>query len=100
MLSLWESKTNNVSLEPERVPVNAMLPADEDVDPPQAHQHGVPVVVVAQERGDEEGQEDGHRAGEEQPRETHLARHSGRHKLVTAELTCFGLTHHNPLTSR
>lgn len=47
------------------VPVNAMLPADEDIDPPQAHQHGVPVVVVAQERGDEEGQEDGHRAGEE-----------------------------------
>lgn len=72
-----------MSLEPERVPVNAMLPADEDVDPPQAHQHGVPVVVVAQERGDEEGQEDGHRAGEEQPGETHLARHNGRHKLIT-----------------
>lgn len=62
------------------VPVDAMPPADEDVESPQADQHRVPVIVVAQQRGDEEGEEDGHGASEEEPREAHLsARHtSGR----------------------
>lgn len=59
------------------VPVDAMPPADEDVESPQAHQHRVPVIVVAQQRGDEEGEEDGHGASEEEPREAHLsARHT------------------------
>lgn len=49
------------------VPVDAMSPADEDVQPSQAHQHWVPVVVVAQQCGDEERQEDGYGTGKEQP---------------------------------
>lgn len=49
------------------VPVDAMPPADEDVEPPQAHQHWVPVVVVTQQRGDKEREEDGHSTGKEQP---------------------------------
>jgi len=56
-----------------------MLPANEDVHPPQPHQDRIPVVVVAQERGDEEGEEDGHRAGEKQPRESGLL---NRYKLT------------------
>lgn len=59
------------------LPVDAMSPADEDVNPPQRHQDGVPVVVVAQERGDEEGEEDGDRAGEKEPREAHLSARDG-----------------------
>lgn len=62
-----------------RLPVNAMLPADEDVDSPKAHQDGIPVVVVAQERGDEEGEEDGNRPGKKQPRETYLSTHTNTH---------------------
>lgn len=49
-----------------------MFPANKDVNSPQPHQDGIPVVVMAQERGDEEGEEDGDRPGEKQPRETHL----------------------------
>lgn len=49
-----------------------MSPADKDVNSPQRHQDRIPVVVMAQECGDEEGEEDGDRPGEEQPRETHL----------------------------
>lgn len=75
-----EPNTSNMSVSPLKslrlitthVPVDAMLPANEDVHPPQAHQDGIPVVVVAQQRGDEEGEEDWHRPGEKQPRETHL----------------------------
>lgn len=54
------------------VPVNAMFPANKDVNSPQPHQDRIPVVVMAQEGGDEEGEEDGDRPGEKQPRETHL----------------------------
>lgn len=58
-------------------PVDAMPPANEDVESPQAHQHRVPVVVVAQQRSDEEGEEDRHGASKEEPREAHLsARHT------------------------
>lgn len=53
-----------------------MFPANEDVYSPKAHQDGIPVVVVAQERGDKEGEEDGDRPGEKQPRETHLSTHT------------------------
>lgn len=56
----------------DHVPMNAMFPANKDVHSPQRHQDGIPVVVMAQERGDEEGEEDGNGPGEKQPRETHL----------------------------
>lgn len=52
--------------------MNAMSPANKDVYSPQRHQDGIPVVVMAQERGDEEGEEDGNGPGKKQPRETHL----------------------------
>lgn len=53
--------------------MNAMFPANKDVYSPQRHQDGIPVVVVAQERGDEEREEDGNGPGKKQPRETHLS---------------------------
>lgn len=54
-------------------PVDAMPPADEEAEPPQAYQHWVPVVVVAQQCDDEERDEDGHSTSKEQPRELHLS---------------------------
>lgn len=61
--------------------MNAMFPANKDVYSPQPHQDGIPVVVMAQERGDEEGEEDGDRPGKKQPGETHLsARDASEHQ--------------------
>lgn len=53
-----------------------MFPANEDVYSPQPHQDGIPVVVVAQQCGDEEGEEDGDRPSKKQPRETYLSTHT------------------------
>lgn len=52
--------------------MNAMLPANKGVNSAQRHQDGIPVVVMAQERGNEEGEEDGNGPGKKEPRETHL----------------------------
>lgn len=61
--------------------MNAVFPANKDVYSPQPHQDGIPVVVMAQERGNEEGEEDGDRPGKKQPRETHLlARDRSEHQ--------------------
>lgn len=57
----------------DHVPVDAMFPANKDVNSPQRHQDGIPVVVMAQERGDEEREEDGNGPGKKEPRETHLS---------------------------
>ena len=48
------------------------LAADEGEQPPQTHHDGVPVVVVAQQGGDEEGEEHGDGPHEEQPGEPYL----------------------------
>lgn len=61
--------------------MNAMFPANKDKYSPQPHQDGIPVVVMAQERGDEEWEEDRNRPGKKQPREAHLPRYR---KNVTA----------------
>lgn len=63
--------------------MNAMFPANKDVESPQPHQDGIPVVVMAQERGNKEGEEDGDRPGKKQPRETHLlARDMSEHQQL------------------
>lgn len=68
--------------------MDAMFPADKDVYSPQPHQDGIPVVVMAQERGNEEGEEDGDRPGEKQPREAHLlARDVREHRHRPSEST-------------
>lgn len=52
--------------------MDAGLPADEGEQPPQPHHDWVPVVVVAQQGGDEEGQEHRDSAHEEEPGEPNL----------------------------
>lgn len=71
-------------------PVNTMFPANEDVQSPQPHQDWVPVVVVAQQCGDEEGEEDGDCASKKQPWETDLSTSAGGKKWdVTTTFNSF-----------
>lgn len=61
--------------------MNAMSPANKDIYSSQPHQDGIPVVVMAQERGNEEGEEDGDRPRKKQPGETHLlVRNTSEHQ--------------------